>query len=372
MVPDPSRPRLPVFLHPSWNLQLSGMRVLLDERGWPRAALLEGPAPDDQNRLALFIASEFEEAQPVPSTKSGVEWMHLAKARFDLERAGRSDLSGLPRFGKDPPDIVLGAQTPVELAQFTHSQRRQVLGLLGSVRKVLVQAMPGRFAHLRNRLVMLGFDDPRGLPPHAADSSAIEAVLDRLARTAPGPEPRPIAATVDPHGYSVNLQNTPLGTETTGCFPLPVLPSSKLGASLGFEIAAALTLVVRARDTESELQRITAIHDRPGNDVLLISAGAPGRTDGFALVADEIAVEPWILNTVTLPRPTHIKRILMHRWSHGDVHELFPSYQELSPSLITGGGPLVIPVGQPPESTWSMPCPCGRSESFKSCHGAWA
>lgn len=366
---DPSRPLLPIFLHPAWALNVSGMRVLLDGRGWPRSALLEGPAPDDGDRLALFIAAEFEEAQSVPLSKMAVEWMHLAKARSDLERGEEFALSASARFGEDPPDFVLGGQTGVEVAQYTHSQRRQALALLGSVRKALIGASPTRFEHLRDRLVMVGFDDPRGLPPHVGDQAAIDAVLERLARTDPGPAPPTVAATVERHGFGVALHNTPLGTRTAACFPLPVLPRSELGSRLGFEIAAALTLVVKARDTERELQRLTDAHDRPGNDVLVISAGAPGRSDGFALVADEIAVEPWMMRTVVMPQPKHIKRILLHRWSHGDVYELFPDYRELSAPLVTGGGPLIVPVGEVPEAVWSLPCPCGQGESFETCHG---
>ena len=91
---------------------------------------------------------------------------------------------------------------------------------------------------------------------------------------------------------------------------------------------------------------------------------------GFALIADEIAVEPWILKTVVMPQPKHIRRILLHRWSHGDLYELFPIYRELSPPQVTGGGPLVVPVGQAPEHTWSIDCPCGRGVTFRECHGA--
>src|SRR6266704_645604 len=99
------RTPLPIRLAPQASLTLSGLRVVLDRRGWPRATLAVCRMSDDRDRLALFVAAEFEEPVQVPASKRGAEWIHLAKAQADLERAGRIDLSGAPKFGDDPPDF---------------------------------------------------------------------------------------------------------------------------------------------------------------------------------------------------------------------------------------------------------------------------
>jgi hypothetical protein len=371
MMPGSSRPPLPIFLQPPGSISVSGMRVILDQRGWPRAALVEGPVADDGDRLGLFIAAEFEEPQHIPRAKAGVEWLHLGTARADLERAGNLDLSAAPSFGNDPPDFRLGGLQglAVELAQFTQSTRRQALGLLNAVKRAILEAPAERFQHLRDRLVMVGFEDPRGLPPRSSDQEAINAVLQRLEILPPGPGPQSVPEALNSDGFAVLLVNSTLGRGLAACFPLPALPQSTLAGQRGFELAASLTVVVRARDTEAELARLTAEHDTPTNHVLLISAGAPGRSDGFALVGDEIAVEPWILKTVAMPKPRHLKRILLHRWSHGDVYELFPRYKELAPSRINGGGPLVVPVSKAPSWLSSSDCPCGTGAPFANCHG---
>ena len=371
VAPDPERPVLPIFLHPPGAISVSGLRVVLDERGWPRAAIAEGPAIDDRERLALYIAAEFEEPLDLPRSQLGTEWLHLSKARHDLLRAGDASLSGDARFGGDPPDFEIhdGPTASVELAQFTQSPRREVLSLLRFVKQAVIRAPRTQFAHLRNRLVFIGFEDPRGLPPRSSDQERIEAILNTLQRTPPGPEPKTLRESVDPHGFGVQIINSPLGSGASACFPLPALPQSDLSAACGFEIAASLTLTIRARDTEAELARITTDHDSHCNDILLISAGAPGGSDGFPLIGDEIAVESWIAKTLFLPRPGHLKRILLHRWSYGDVYELFPNYTTLSASEIPSGGPHVVPVGRVPDWAWDAECPCASGGRFRECHG---
>jgi hypothetical protein len=165
------------------------------------------------------------------------------------------------------------------------------------------------------------------------------------------------------------VKNSPLGRGETACFPLPLLPESELAQTCGFEIAASLTVVIRASDTELELARLTSEHDNPGNSILLISAGAPAGVDGFPLIGDEIAVEPEIMQTISMPVPTYLKRVLLHRWSFGDVYELFPQYTRVVESEILSGGPSVVPVAQVPEWAWIANCPCGSGKPFRVCHG---
>ena len=118
-----------------------------------------------------------------------------------------------------------------------------------------------------------------------------------------------------------------------------------------------------------ELAKLTADHDNPSNDILLISAGAPAGGDGFPLIGDEIAVEPEIIQTISLPTPRHLKRILLHRWSFGDVYELFPQYTRIVESEIPSSGPSVVPVGEVPYWSWNADCPCSSRKPFRACHG---
>jgi hypothetical protein len=368
----PENPSLPLFFQPSASMQLGGLRIVLDEKGWPRAAIAEGVAIDDHNRRVLYLGTEFEEPFALPTSKEGMEWLHLSKARHDLERARDMSLSGNGRLGANPPDFQILQTSPlaVELAQFTHSKRREALNQLRALKKAIVQEPPGRFAHLRDRLVVIGFGNPRGVPPKRTDQLGVNALLDRLEKTDPGPAPKSVPETVNPHGFQVFFKNSPLGSWEMACFPLPMLPHSALALACGFEIAAALTVVIRSSDTEAELARLTNEHDVAGNDLLLISAGAPCGPNGFPLICDEIAVEPEILSTIRLPTPKNLKRILLHRWSFGDVYELFPFRKNLVESEIVCGGPCVVPVGKVPALIINAKCPCGNGKFFRDCHGA--
>jgi hypothetical protein len=371
MKQEVQRPALPIFVQPSTSIELSGLRVVLDDRGWPRAVIAEGTVPEDNNRLALYAATEFEEPMRLPSTKPGREWLHLTKIRDDLERHQIKDLSGKPRFGEDPPDFVLSDHdtVTVEMAQFTHRQRREALGLLRAVKQALLRQPSAEFKHLQNRLVLIGFEDQHGLPPKASNHTVIESVLERLRHTPSGPEPLTVPETVEPHGFSISLKNSPLGQGESACFPLPVLPHSELSKARGFDVAASLTLINGARDTEAELMRIIREHDIPGNGTLVISSGAPAGVDGFALISEEIAVEPARVQTLNLSKPKYLKRILLHRWSFGDVYELFPEYINIVKSTMDCSGPCVVPVGKPPDWAWNIECPCGNGKIFRQCHG---
>lgn len=350
------------------SLGIGGMRAILDERGWPRAVITEGPMSMDRGRLALHVPFEFAEPITAPKGKQGNEWAHLAAARSDLIRGGDTSLNGSARFGTDPPDFFLG-DVRVELAQYTNGTRRSALAMFTGVRQAVVASPNDRFGHLRSRLVMLGFDDPKGLPPRKYDKDTINDVLLKLDQLAPAPDPGSFETAVDRDGFSLQLHNSPLGEGAIAVFPIPSMPGTELARSRGFEIAASITISTWSRDIEAELKRIVKDHDEVENDVLVISAGAPDRT-GLCLIADEVAVEEHILRRIALPQPDHLKRILLHRWTFGDVYELYPSYRLISSARVQDrGGPFTVPTTAIGDDLWNDGCPCGGPASFASCHG---
>ena len=289
-----------------------------------------------------------------------------------MQREQNAELDGVVRYGTDPPDFVVHAheEIRVELAQFTNRARRNALGLLGTVRKAIINDSADRFQHLRGRLVMVGFEDPAGLPPRRGDREAIDLMLSKLEQLDPGPEPPPIDVATERDGYVVTIHNVPLGAGSLAAFPLPSMPGTEISRTHGLELAACLTVTVHSRDIETELKRIVADHDQRENDILLISAGAPSRS-GLCLIGDEIAVEEHILGKIALPQPDHLKRILLHRWSFGDVYEIYPSQRKIVNARVEEtGGPYIVPVTRIPAVVWNSECPCGSQSAFGACHGA--
>lgn len=330
--------------------------------------IAEGPVSTDRGRLALYVPLEFTEPISAPRSKQGCEWAHLAAARHDLQRGGDRSLDGTPRFGVDPPDFVVDDNVRVELAQYTDSSRRSALAMFSSVRQAAIEASSDRFHHLRGRLILLAFEHPRGLPPRRFDNEAIQAVLNQLDKVNAGPDPVPVDDAAAQDGFSVAIHNIPLGESAIAVFPLPMTPNTSLGNSRGFELAACVTIATLSRDIETELKRIVQVHDEASNEVLVISAGAPDRS-GLCLIADEVALEEHMLRRIALPQPDHLKRVLLHRWSFGDVFELFPTYRLLAePRSRDNGGPFTVPVVRIADETWTGPCPCGTG-TFVSCHG---
>lgn len=366
------RSALPIFLTPGASITLSGLRVFLNTEGLPLAAIAEGPVPTDHDRRGIYVPFEFPVPIVVPKNKPGVEWTQFATARADLRRSKSDIFEGRVAFGSDPPDLLLegSSRCAVELAQFTHSERRQALALLQGVRDVVRTAAPDAIAHLAGHLVMIGFDTPRGLPPRKVDRGDITSVVAKLARL---PVPVVSAGTGGNlrDGFVVSVTNNPLGQGNVAAFPIATAPSTELGDKCGFEIAASYTTTTTVNNTEVELARLVASHDREGNDILLLSAGAPGPS-GLCLLADEIAVEPQLLEYMRLPSPRYLKRILLHRWTFGDVYELFPSLRCLATPLVslTEGGVLVLPTRPVVDEAWTEACPCNSGQPFGACHGA--
>jgi hypothetical protein len=365
------RPALPLFINPKFPISIDGLRVFLNDRGWPLGAIADGTVADDDDRRGLYIPFEFPVPLSMPKKKAGVEWIHFAGARHDLRRAGSDLLEGEASFGTDPPDFVLkrSVEPSIELAQFTLEERRRALALARGFRNAVQALDPERISHLRGHLVMFGFDTQAGLPPRPSDAEAIAHAIARLENIAASATPNPIGDDLR-DGFVIKLVNSTLGRGDVDIYPLSSIPLTQLGRKHGFEIATSYTTLTRVLDTEQLLTKLVNDHDVPGNDVLLLSAGAPG-ISGLCLLGDEIAVEPSLLEYMQLPAPSHLKRVILHRWAFGDVYELFPRLRCIAASLVSlaEGGVIAIPARDFISDVWVAHCPCGSRRAFAKCHG---
>lgn len=168
----------------------------------------------------------------------------------------------------------------------------------------------------------------------------------------------------------LSLTNLPLGHRNVGFFPLPNAPRTGLGRSHGFEIVASYTTRTTVAESEKRLATLIREKDHAANNVLLISVGAP--VHGLSIIADEVVVGPDLLDYMEFPAPRYLERILLHRWSHGDVYELFPTLACLAQPVIdlTEGGVVLVPARDIPDQIWDRACPCANGQQFATCHGA--
>jgi hypothetical protein len=133
---------------------------------------------------------------------------------------------------------------------------------------------------------------------------------------------------------------------------------------------ASYTLVKTRRAVAEELAQLIHEKDKPGNDVLLISAGAP--SFGSCLISDEVLVQPQMLEFMTFPQPKHLKRVLLHRWTNRDVYELAPELRCLVAPIRhpSEGGVTIVSPRPTSEAVRREPCFCGQDRAFRNCHGA--
>ena len=104
----------------------------------------------------------------------------------------------------------------------------------------------------------------------------------------------------------------------------------------GFEIGLAYTTVITASGAWAEVQRLVTSHDRPGVDLLLISAGAPDR-HGNVYPAEEALAAFLLNNPVGLTQaPVHIKQVVLHSWSSGWAALLHPDMAKMFGPLYEG------------------------------------
>lgn len=97
----------------------------------------------------------------------------------------------------------------------------------------------------------------------------------------------------------------------------------------GFDIALAYTTLITADEAWHELQRLVDAHDRPGVDVLLVTAGGPDSA-GNVFPAEEVLVSFLLEHPTGLAvAPKNIKSVVLHSWGTGQAATLHPSVERL-------------------------------------------
>lgn len=365
-----SRPTLPLFLSPDGNVDVSGLQVVVTSTGEPLTAVLD--ASTAETGPAQWIPFEAPIRLDTPRDKLGREWAHFTGAREDLQRVSVDLLDGDAKACiPDPPDIrvTLGASSfGVELVQYVSGDRREIVSNTDRLRGVISKMARFKLSHLRNQLVLVGFGTPKGLPPRDLAPDDFDDLMKQLG----GKQTKAVAYSDRADlrdGYMVKITNVPRGNESIGLFPLPTAPRSPIGKTHGFDVAVSHSLFKPRRDVERELATLINEKDKPGNDVLLISAGAP--SFGSCLISDEHLVAPQMLEFMTFPRPKHLKHVLLHRWTNRDVYELTPQLRCVCPPVRhpSEGGVCMVTPRPISEDTWRSRCACGKDTPFRECHG---
>jgi hypothetical protein len=277
-----------------------------------------------------------------PLDDLALEWLHIQRFRTDHAIATGSHAFTQVGEGSDPPDAVVdiaGTKVGLECTRLTIPERLGVHGLFRTVRQRLATFDPENFAALAGHFVYMWFNDADSVlvrPYRKTDEQEALELIQALASY----QPEPVAMWVPDGAVPEQAPELPMHRTDAGAsfYSIPFAfscPDTVLFSYAGFELGCAYTTHHHADD---ELHRISAMidkKDRPENDWLLISVGAPDKL-GYIYPAEEPLAEFVLQHGVVDVSPRHLERVIMHFWSTGRAVELWPQRRELFGPLYTG------------------------------------
>jgi hypothetical protein len=278
----------------------------------------------------------------MPLATSELEDIHLRRIQTDhLLATGELAYARVVR-GEDPPDyraVSGGTEIGLELSQLSLESRRGALALFERIRRSVGAAGRDGFSRLSGCLVYMWFgdeQDPVGLPHRAADSEAIEAVVDALAEYSPDPgrmlvEPGPLPERApDPQvsttAFAATFYAVPMAN---------AVPMSPFFEANGFELALGFATDHSSASGWLELGRVVAKHDQAGVDHLLITVGAPDSL-GRSSLAETVQLDLMLTDPMPLQGVRNLQRVSLHRWDTGRILDVWPTLAERSGPIFQG------------------------------------
>ncbi|HEV2640221.1 MAG TPA: hypothetical protein VGX23_34115 [Actinocrinis sp.] len=348
-VADPAVPQsymmlLPMQVKSNFTVESLGTQ----QSGWGPPLVTAAFGKDDRSQPWLLIANE----TPLnwlrlrsPAPKSELEVLHLQRLATDYNVAtGRELYDAITPVnpGADPPDIYAeanGEKVGWELTIFGPQQRRQAQALFGEVVKRLVIQQRYRVGHLSGFHVSMWFgtaDDVSGLPFKSNDAAAYDRLVDALMAHQPDPTqyqvpggqfPKQLVGFEPVHTVDdVRFMSVPL---------LGGAPATALYAMTGMSVGLAFQSDHIASDEWARLRKVVAGKDKPTNDRLLISVGAPD-TLGRCFLSEEVLAR-FLLDHPEEISAKHLSSVVLHFWSTGRAVELLGTTPtELWPAIYQG------------------------------------
>ena len=334
------------------TLIISNLVIVQSPWGAPLLMGAQGASQNGDPVLILINESPVNFLRPMRPLDELDKWqlelIHIQRAAVDARLSG-IELFHAVEKGGDPPDALVHigeSRHGWELTTFSVQRRRMAQDLFARVRAKLSFQQRHRVSHLTSHMIYMWFGmegDAAGIPYARNDEDSVDQLVEALVRYQPQPKDYTVESKDGmplqlPEGFGP--VRAP-GDVSFFCVPfINSAPASPLFTMTGFEVGLAYQSVHTA---SSEWDRLrSAIHrkDKPGNDVLLISAGAPDRF-GSQYPAEEVLAS-FLLDH---PEPfacSHLSAVILHFWSSGRAVNLLgevpleawpPIYQGLSPAF---------------------------------------
>jgi len=326
--------------------------VIVSPLPWSASAVSAYLGTTNEGAPLLAVGAEWPLSwvrTTAPLTKFEREWLYIRRYSSDRALAtGAGHAFADVQQGADPPDATVltdAGRIGVESTSLTIEGRRGVHDLFAKLRRRLQEAEPAAFAKLAGHVVYVWFQDsdvpgPPVKPHKRTDDSALDALVQALAEYQPDAE----SLTGESGPPPERLPDLPVSETPAGArfYALPLLggvPGSMLFTIAGFDIALAYTTLITAEEAWGEVQRLVDSHDKPGVDLLLLSAGAPD-DNGNVFPAEEALTSFLLANPIGMRRPPkHIDAVILHSWGTGRAATLYPEllplfgplYQSMTP-----------------------------------------
>ena len=329
---------------------------------WGAPLLMGTMGTDPAGEPVLVLVNEapvnfLRPTQPLDEPdKWQLELLHLQRASVDSRLATGSDLFHGVEKGGDPPDAIVhigDQQFGWELTTFSIEARRLAHDLFIRVRGKVAFQQRHRISHLTGHVVYMWFGTEghgTGLPYRRNDDAAVDQLVEALVSYQPDPTHYTVEA---PGGPPAQLRAGFDAVDAPGdvsffCTPfINAVPTSPLFTPTGLEVGLAFESIHSARPEWARLRAAVRRKDRPGNNVLLISAGAPDRF-GNQYPAEEV-LAGFLLDHPESIESDHLSAVILHFWSSGRaVNILGEAPQEAWPPIYQGLTPAFQPFRTSP------------------------
>jgi hypothetical protein len=277
---------------------------------------------DAQGRRLALITNEYPEPIRFRREKETGEEHHLERFRADYRHATRTDPFDGFRRGPDPPDFLVSRGTDevgLDVTQMVLRQRVEAHEGLQELRQAALMCGRKVFRRLHGYILQVSLVDRSG-----NWKPMIEKTLDAFALL----DPRPRRTDVWHPDLSSGAETIVRigddeGWATAG--PLREALAASFYGVMGFDIAQAFPTLVSATEAWELLQTLVARHDKPGNEELLVSCGAPVG-GGFAFPSDIVTGSLVIdeADAGSILQAAYVKKVYLHSWLVRSIHVLEP------------------------------------------------
>ncbi len=328
--------------------------------GSPSHMAVVGHSVTDNSVQMIAIGYEWPTAwlrTTEPISAFDLEWLHVQRFRSDHVLGLGAHPFWNVQQGGDPPDVIVETQDGVlgiECTRFAIPMRQRAHGLFRAIRQRIGMTGPEHFAAVAGQVVYMWFNDDdasQGLPFARPETEAAQTLVESLAEYRPTPEQLWIASgNLPDRAPELPLIRTGHGAAFY-CIPMMnSVPDTMLFSYAGFEVGLAYTTSHQsATEWESLWQRVIQ-KDKPGNDWLLISVGAPDNR-GTTFPSEEALADFLLNNPAPLASPVNLRRVTMHFWSSGRAVDLWPERRDVFGPLYQGISlahrPLIPPAARP-------------------------